>query len=289
MNHPLQPSFDDYLNMDIEAVRETVPQTFIYAASGTRRAAVLAGMPSSGDEYAWWSKAKLFRCVELIFQHGIKHLCVPLLEPGQFRETTTDYQEHIWRWYVDGLTGPEALDLFQRKGWRVRLAFGEFIPQLQAGSQILKSNTPPDAECTLWCFAIPDFEKVWEWVFEAAQASSSYSYPAVVKAVYGEKIPSASIYLGTVKPLLSILQLPPLLLSSEVQCYWSLRPGYSLDQTQLRSILYDYTYLRQTWQEDKSGRAEQALTQRQIWERGDVLGLGKHLGPFWYPDLPQGS
>ena len=98
-----------------------------------------------------------------------------------------------------------------------------------------------------------------------------------------------SIYLGTVKPLLSVLQLPPLLVTSEVQCYWSLRPGYSLDEKQLRSILYDYAFTRQTWQENKTGRAQQALVQRDIWERGDILGLGKRLGPFWYPDSSLGK
>jgi hypothetical protein len=56
-----------------------------------------------------------------------------------------------------------------------------------------------------------------------------------------------------------------------------------LDQRQLRAILYDYAYLRKTWKKDKSGRAEQALVERDLWERGNVLGLGIRKGPFWYP------
>lgn len=277
-------SLDSFLLMPLEDVQQHSPDTFIFAASGTRRAAILAGLTDIGDEYARWSRGELFRCIEMIFQHGVGHLFMPMLEPSQFRETTENYQEHLWRWYIDGLAGPDALAHYQNRGWRVRFALGENIPQLQAAAELLKKETPTNAEHTLWCFAVPNFEHVWEWVLRAVKESNSSSYSDAMLAVYGEQIPPASLYLGTVKPLLSILQIPPLIMTSEVQCYWSLRPGYSLDETQLRSILYDYAFARQTWREDKTGRAEQALAQREIWERGDILGLGKRLGPFWYPD-----
>ncbi len=286
MGHQSTPSLDDFLLDSLERIREYAPATFIYAASGTRRAAVLSGLSDMGDEYARWSRGELFRCIEMIFQHGVKHLFMPMLEPSQFQETTENYQEHLWRWYIEGLSGPEALAHYQGQRWRVRFALGENIPQLQAATELLKNETPTNADHTLWCFAVPNFEDVWKWVLEAAQESNSSTYTDAVLAVFGEKVPPASLYLGTVKPLLSILQLPPLIMTSEVQCYWSLRPGYSLDEIQLRSILYDYAFTRQTWREDKTGRAEQALAQREIWERGDILGLGKRLGPFWYPDFP---
>ncbi|HXF63764.1 MAG TPA: hypothetical protein VNK95_19220 [Caldilineaceae bacterium] len=51
----------------------------------------------------------------------------------------------------------------------------------------------------------------------------------------------------------------------------------------MRTILYDYAYVRPTWQADKTGRAEQALKYRQAWEDPPVVGLGVRLGPFWYP------
>jgi hypothetical protein len=69
-----------------------------------------------------------------------------------------------------------------------------------------------------------------------------------------------------------------------LHCYWSQQPGYSLDQEQLRTILYDFAYVRPTWQVDKTGRAEQVLAQRKLWEQRRIIGLGKRVGPFWYPD-----
>jgi len=76
--------------------------------------------------------------------------------------------------------------------------------------------------------------------------------------------------------------LPPALMG-QVQCYWSQQPGYTLTETQLRTILYDYAYLRHTWQKEKLERAKEALVHRQAWEEGPILGLGIRLGPFWYP------
>jgi hypothetical protein len=48
-------------------------------------------------------------------------------------------------------------------------------------------------------------------------------------------------------------------------------------------ILYDYAYLRQTWRQDKTGRAEQALAYRKAWEQAGILGMGTHLGGYWFP------
>ncbi len=277
------PSLDEFLQSSLEDVRRVAPSTLIYAASGTRRAAALAGVETSGDKFAQWSKGELFRCIDLIFQHGVEHLFMPMLGPSQFQENTANYREHLWRWFIDGLAGPDAIAHYQRAGWRVRFAFGEFIPPLQEATELLLTKSPTDARHTLWCYAVPDFQRVWSWVIEAVQGAGAMNYADAVQAIYGEQIPPAAIYLGTVKPLISAFQLPPLLVVDEVECYWSQRPGYSLDEKQLRSILYDYAFLRKTWLEDKTDRAEQALADQEIWRRGDVLGLGERLGPFWHP------
>ena len=61
------------------------------------------------------------------------------------------------------------------------------------------------------------------------------------------------------------------------------KPGYSLDEAQLRRILYDYAYVRPTWKEDKRGRAQEALEHEDTWRQDLIIGLGRKLGPFWYP------
>jgi hypothetical protein len=278
------PSLEEFLQLPIEEVRKVAPTTFIYAASGTRRAAALAGIPTQGDEYVRWSRQQLFRGIELLFNYGVRHLCMPMLGPSQFNEVTGKYQEYLWNWFANGLASPDALALYERSGWRVRIAFSQFIPQLREAGQKLRAATSQASEHTLWCFAIPDYSLPLQWMLEAAHQAQAYTPETAVKALYGEVIPSAEVYLSTGKPLLSTLQLPPLLMRGILQGYWNQRPGYSLDDHQLRMLLYDYAYLRRTWKQDKTGRAEQALANRRTWERAPILGIGTRLGPFWYPE-----
>ena len=77
------PQLDAFIDASIEEVRAVAPATFIYAASGTRRAAVLAGLPDQGDTYARWTRQQLFRCIGLIFEHGVEKsllLATPRIE-----------------------------------------------------------------------------------------------------------------------------------------------------------------------------------------------------------------
>ena len=75
----------------------------------------------------------------------------------------------------------------------------------------------------------------------------------------------------------------PALLLDETQCYWTQRPGYSLDDAALRQILFDYAYQRRTWQADKSDRYSDVLAQRDAWEQAPTLGIGQRLGRYWFP------
>ena len=274
---------EEFLHASLDVVRKVAPATFIYAASGTRRAAVLAGVSTKGYEFADWTQSQLFRCVDLIFQHGVEHLVMPMLGPSQFKEKTSEYSEYLWEWFKNGLTGTEAIKHYKRLGWRVRIACSEFIPQVTAAGEKLKSETPTDSPHTLWCYVVPNFELPYNWMIEAIQNWKPRTHEDAIRALYGENIPAASLYMSTGKPLMSCLQLPPLLVKGVLQCYWNQRPGYSLDERQLRLMFYDYAYLRKTWKKDKTGRAQQALNHRDMWENGSILGLGTRLGPFWYP------
>lgn len=277
------PDQDAILKTSGEDFCKISPSTMIYAASGTRRAAALAGVETSGQRYADWTQQELFRTIKLIFRHGIRHLVMPMLGPSQFEESTAAYRQYLWRWFEEGLSGEKALEYYRRAGWRVRIACSQYIPELKLAGQQLIENTSPNALHTLWCYLVPEYSQPWQWLLQAAQQVNEPDASDTMAALYGEKIPPAEIYIGTGKLQMSSLQLPLLLVTGPLQCYWSQRPGYSLDQHQLRAILYDYAYLRKTWQKDKSGRAEQALAERNLWERGNVLGLGVRKGPFWYP------
>ena len=278
------PSLEQFLAAPIEALRPLMPPTFICALSGTRRAAALAGIPAQGQEYARWSHAQMLACVELLFNYNVQHLFLLLLGPSQFNEITPEYQENLWDWFEWGVAGPQAVEWYAAHRWRARIAFSAYLDRLRQAGERLAAVTAWPGRPTVWFCAIPDERLPLEWLLEAASQAQARTRPEALRALYGEEFPPASIYLGTGKPLLSGFQLPPLLVEGPLQAYWNQRPGYSLDDHRLRLLLYDYAYQRQTWQADKTGRAEGALEHRQAWEEAPILGVGSRLGDFWYPE-----
>lgn len=219
----------------------------------------------------------------MIFEQGVEHLCMPMLGPSQFEESTGEYREHLWRWFRDGLAGENAIAHYKKMGWRVRIAFNDYMPELGDAGQRLENDTPSESPHTLWCYVVPEFETIWRWVLDAVGRAGARTYAEAIRALYGADIPSATMYLSTGKPLISTLQLPPLLISEVAQCYWSQRPGYSLNQQQFRQMIYDSAFARKTWKKDKTGRAEEILSNRELWENGSIFGLGEKMGSFWYP------
>jgi hypothetical protein len=136
----------------------------------------------------------------------------------------------------------------------------------------------------VWWYVHARPESPWESLFALIVRSGASSRAEAIRAVYGEDIPLATLYVGFGKPLVVPDLVPPLLMG-ELQCYWTQRPGSDIGEETVRRILYDYAYLRRTWREDKRGRYAQVSAQRALWNRQIILGTGTRLGAFWYPDL----
>lgn len=279
------PDWPAFRAAPLAEIRHLAPATICFGAGGTRRGAVLAGVADRGDAYAQWSRARMMACFSMLFEHGVGHIFTPAIIPSQVQEVTAAYRERLESWVAWGLAGDEALADYERLGWRVRLLGTEQMPGLAATATRLRQATPdpPSGSTapTLWWRLAPTQDSVWKPIIEAVKGGAS-DRRSLIKAVYGEEVPPAGIFLSFGKPIVSPALLPPLLLE-RVQCYWMQRPSYELTAEQWRAILYDYSYLRATWRADKSGRAEAALASREAWESGPTLGLGIRLGPFWYP------
>jgi len=284
MSKPLsgwRPSPEAFLNAPLSEIAQVAPEAIVFAAAGTRRSAALAGLSSTSDAYPRWSRTQMIDACQLIFDHGVRHIFTVLATPGQFREVG-QYRAKLLDWITWGVGGPEALADYQRLGWRVRLLCDDDLAGMPAVQYRLHAATPATAEKTLWFLVVPDAEAPWRWLLAAVLREQARTRTAAVHALYGEEVPLITLYLAFGKPIVAPDLLPPLL-AGTVQCYWTQRPGYHLTAEEFRLILYDYAFLRPTWQEDKTGRAEQALATRAAWEQGPILGLGTRLGPFWYP------
>lgn len=272
------PTLEEFLAAPHAEIARIAPSTVVYAASGTRRQAALAGINPQSDAYARWSHTLALDAVQMTFDHGVRHVFTLLAGPGQFHEVGA-YRARLLDWIEWGIASDETMAAFRQRGWSARLLCDDSIPQLVRARQRLATLHGP---VTIWFQVIPDAEAPWRWLLDATHRSGARTRCELVQALYGEPVPLVSLYLAFGKPVIAPELLPPLLVDT-VQCYWSQRPGYSLTQDELRRILYDYAYLRPTWQADKTGRAEEALVYADVWNNGAVLGLGQRLGPFWYP------
>ncbi|MFO7633357.1 MAG: hypothetical protein R6W76_12495 [Caldilinea sp.] len=280
------PTRLEFLTTPTEAIANFAPACMVYAAAGTRRQAALAGIRSDSEEYAHWSRTQMLTTCNLVFEHGVKHIFTILATPGQFQEIGR-YRTQLLDWIDWGVAGSEALADYCRLGWRVRLVGAHEIEVLAKTRRRLCALPDPPGAPTLWYWVIPDVDAPWRWLRDAI-CSTNGTRADAIRALYSEEVPPVTLYLAFGKPIVADYLLPPLL-GETVQCYWTQRPGYALTQNELRTILYDYAFLRPTWRADKTLRGEEAIDHRASWERATILGLGRRLGPFWYPELDSTS
>jgi hypothetical protein len=281
MSTALGPSLEEFLIAPVERVAKIAPATVVYGVGGTRRRAVFEGIEPWSDAFILWVRERMLSCIDLIFRHGVRNVLVIAFTPDNLRELN-HYQEQLLertKWII---AGTESLADYARFGWRVRLFGTESVPELRATADSLRRLTSTQNEHTLYWSVVPDAESPWQQLLAAVQQSQARTRAEAIRALYGEDIPPATLYLAFGKPMISLELIPPLLIG-QLQCYWSQQPGYTLTETQLRTILYDYAYLRATWRAEKLERAKEALAHRSAWEEGPFLGLGMRLGPFWYP------
>jgi hypothetical protein len=225
----------------------------------------------------------MIQCFSLLFAHGICHIVAPTLIETNYDEITPTYRTALARWVYSGLAGPEALADYARLGWQVRLTGAASWPEMQATADVLAEATPQrlDGPC-VWFTTASYAEARWDELFAAMNSHAISSRAEAIRVLYGQDIPLATLFIGSGKPQMLASVAPPLLVGN-LQCYWRQHLGYDLDERTLRTILYDYAFLRKTWQQDKEGRAEIALAYQEVWQDPPVIGIGVRLGPFWYP------
>jgi hypothetical protein len=265
---PQNPTLATFLDAPITEVMAVAPQTVIVGANSAQLTAAYAGIEPNSQEYAVLAHQQLLACIELLFRCGVQHV-IPFIMNGEL-QADARYRAHFIRWVEHGTSGPEILSAYASHGWRARLAGVESLPELAPAAERLIAATPAQWTQTLW----------WS---VAAQRAKETTQAALIRSLYGEEIPPASMFLGFGKPFInpSFIPLP---LIGDMQCYWPQRPGFGVDESMLRRMIYDYAYVRRTRTSgDRSGRYALLQEQRAAWETDAVLGVGQHLGGFWYP------
>jgi hypothetical protein len=280
------PTLKEFLALPIERVRPIVPATVIFAAGGTRRSAALSGI--SPDEYPFWAFQQLLRMCQMFCSYGVKHLILPIGHPGMFKEEG-HFGSNFVNWIEDGLSKPQTLEYYRQANWKDHIVIATSHttkdPQVQRLQMLARSREQAvsQTDTHLWYFIVPDYDDYWQWVAEKLATTKDLTRQYVIQALYGANIPPTDLLVSFGKPTVSLDILPPFLWDL-IQGYWTQQPSYLLDDPALRRIFYDYAFQRNTYRTDKTGREREALNRPTLWKKGPTIGLGVHIGPYWYPE-----
>jgi hypothetical protein len=280
---------EEFLAAPVEIIAAVAPRSMVYAPGGTRRSATFAGIKPWSEEYIRVGQEEYMACLEIIFRYGVENVFMPTLMATHTSEVGTTQADAIEQRLILPMarlaTNARLLAACREHGWRLRIAPSAYHASLQPYLEILEKNTPTNAKHTWWMTFTPSHESWWSHLFAVVNANGVATRGDAIRVLYGEEIPPISLCISFGKLTVSPDLFPPLLMDT-IHCYWSQQVGSSLTDAQFRHILYDYAFLRQTWQQDKIARAKEAEIHREIWQRDVLVGLGQRLGPFWYPRFP---
>ncbi len=279
---PTPPTLDVFLAADEATVAAIAPPTAVYALGGTRRRATMEGIPLDRT-YIDRARPEMVTAIDRFFRHGIRHLIVPALGPRQPAEGGI-YGQKILEWIVYSLAGPAMVEDYRRHGWRARFIVPSPIPELQAAAAELAAATPGPAAHTVWFYLVGAHPDPWLNLLAAAHDSGARSRNELVRVLYGDDVPPATLVVGFGKPTTGTTLIPPLLIGGEMHCYWTQRAGLRLTDAMLRRILYDFAYARPTFAPDRATRYAHAAEQHARWDTTGILGVGSQEDGFWYPD-----
>ncbi len=279
---PEIPTQEEFLAAPVATVAAVAPRSMVYAPGGTRRSATFAGIVPWSAEYIRLGEDSITACLDIIFRHGVQHVFTPAVMLGHANEVD-DIEGQLIKQMGAFISDPYMLNLMHKYGWRLRIAPSAYAEILRPICEYLERNTPHDAARTWWLTITPSYESWWSALIALAKSDEVQTRRGAIRAMFGEDVPPITLCLAFGKPMISPDLFPPLLMDN-VHCYWSQQAGLTLTEPQFRKVLYDYAFLRQTWQKDKAARAQQAITQQEIWQRERIVGLGRRLGPFWYPE-----
>lgn len=277
------PAWETFRTASRSQIEAVAPSSVVLAVGGSRRAAALAGFAPHSGGYARFSRERMMAQIELLFAFGVRHIFTAAIRPGQLAETGP-YRKQILQWADEGLAGDAALADYARLGWRVRLLGIEDVPELQATAARLIAATPEAFTQTVWWTVSSTTATPWEHLLAATSRTGARTQAEAIRALYGEDVPPVSMLLSFGKPMIVPDIVPPVLIG-DMQAYWYQRPGYALDDLALRRIWYDYAYLRRTWRSNRDNRYDDIARHKSLWDNDIVLGLGRRVGDFWFPEL----
>lgn len=278
----LIPDIETFLEWTNDQVAEFAPKTVVYAPAGTRRRAILEGIPVA--EYSTWAIQELGESVPTLFEHGIRHVIVPSLGPHQLHDPQEEYRSQIIHWVANQSTSKILQTIAEKHQYRLML-IGPAIKNnkiLFDASMELKNRKQNPKHPILWMYVVQSYDEPWREVLDTAIAHQVNDRGAIAQILYGEEISPVSLYIGFGRLNLHPRIIPLILFDDDVQCYWTTKAGFRISKMAVRKILYDSIYSRSRYNYHQT-RYDFINELKNNWNKEVIMGLGSNMRGFWFP------
>jgi len=280
-------------------VRSSGPKVCVFPINGTRRWFTLEYGQQKWDDpvtaYMDLAGRNHIGLYRLFFDHGIDTLLTPVFGPDLLLRG----DEYVRRVGADGLARlaehRDFLNFYDE--YDVRVHFYGDHRRFLGGTEFAGLSDLFDAAAErtrahkrfrlfFGLFANDASQSVAE--FSAAYYQAHGRVPEkreLIEMYYGEYVEPVDLFIGFDR--FSAFDMP-LLATGEEDLYFTVSPSPYMDQTQLRSILYDHLYARHSPDPEYAHLSPEELQDlRNFYAsyRGYTLGTGKLLHGIWIPQL----
>lgn len=299
-------SITEFQSLPHQSIREMVtrngPQVCVFTFNGTRRWYLLEnlGKEVTLESYIDALSTRVIEIAKLFFDFGVRTLVMPVLSPFVLNRRDGSYQQFavgsLDRFSVD----PRYRQFYDEYEISAHV-YGDYdkylpndiVPHLSQKFLSLATQTrryqkhrvfwgicAHDAMSTITELTVSYFKKT----------GRTPSKQSLINMYYGAPIGPVDIYIGSGKPRVFDI---PLISTGQESLYFSLAPSPYFDETQLRYILYDHMFQRNT---EEGGYQVTPVTHQRELRRfyfsnhNSILGVGvrNQKWQVWH-SLPQAS
>jgi tuberculosinol/isotuberculosinol synthase len=237
-----------------QIMHEAGPKVCVFPLNGTRRWFMLERAKPNEDFASAYLDAITTRLVEicqLLFDHGIDTLLLPILSPHLFRARGDEYTKMT----IEALTfltdHPKFLAFYASQSVRVRF-YGDYVQYftgtpyaylLEHINTVVEKTFAHEGCRLFWGVCADDGTET-----TASLAIKYYKEhgcepdkQTLVKMYYGEDISPVDLFITASKPRAFDM---PLITNGREDLYFTVAPSPYLTETQLRDILHDHLYER---------------------------------------------
>ncbi len=293
--------FDTFQNLTrsevAEEVRRAQATVCTFPINGTRRWLLLGQPDASAADYIELNGRRHVELYQLLFEHGLDTILAPIYEPVMQKRGEEYQQQVIAQGLAAVATHSAFTDFYQEQQVRVRF-YGDYrkifpgtvcahLPDL---FDHVMQETQAYQPRRLF-YGVSTRHAV-EDVVELAIRKYAGREPVLDRAelialYYGEPLPPVSLFITSGK--FNVFGMP-LLQTDDTSLYFTVAPSPFLTERQLRVILYDHLYSRQSSAKSSYSDLTSAEFDRMRafyrTHQETTLGVGVVRHGTWYPVFP---